>query len=224
MALVFGVQHFHSYLFGHCFKLVTDHQPLLALLHEHRPTSAQASARVHHWSFLLSAYEYTIRFRNTHAHSSADALSRLPLPETQKESKTPPELVLLMDHLEDSPVTACHIVVWTRRDPVLSQILNYVERVWPNKCDKSLSTYGSKRNELSVHQGCLMWGSRVIIPPKGRDTVLQELHEGHPGMTKMKSLVRMYVWWPNLEKDIERSVQLCRHCQEQQSTPPVAPL
>ena len=64
----------------------------------------------------------------------------------------------------------------------------------------------------------------MIIPPQGQDIVLQELHEGHPGMTKMKSLARMYVWWPNLENDIERSVQLCHHCQEQQSAPPVAPL
>ena len=110
LALVFGVKHFHSYLFGHRFELVTDHQPLLALLHEHQPTLAQASARIHHWSLLLSAYEYTIRFRNTHAHSNADALSRFPLPEIQKESK----LVLLMDHLEDSPVTAHHIAVWIR--------------------------------------------------------------------------------------------------------------
>ena len=95
LALVFGVQHFHSYLFGHHFELVTDHQPLLALIHEHRPTSTQALAHIRRWS-LLSAYEYTIMFRNTHAHSNADALSRLPLPETQKESATPPELVLLM--------------------------------------------------------------------------------------------------------------------------------
>ena len=54
--------------------------------------------------------------------------------------------------------------------------------------------------------------------------MLQELHEGHPGMTKMKPLATMYVWWPNLEKDIEQSVQLCHHCQEKQSAPPVAPL
>ena len=45
LAIVFGVQHFHSYLVGHYFDSVTDHKPLLALLHEHRVTSAQASAR-----------------------------------------------------------------------------------------------------------------------------------------------------------------------------------
>ena len=40
----------------------------------------------------------------------------------------------------------------------------------------------------------------------------------------MKSLARMYVWWPGLDKDIESSVQACAECQAQQSAPPVAPL
>ena len=106
LTLVFGVKCFHSFLFGHHFKLVTDHQPLLALLHEHRPTSAQASARIRRWLLLLSAYEYKITFKKTQEHQNADALSRLPLPQTQTESKTPPELVLLMDHLDELPVTA----------------------------------------------------------------------------------------------------------------------
>ena len=69
-----------------------------------------------------------------------------------------------------------------------------------------------------------MWGACVIIPSRGRNAVLQQLHEGHPGMTRMKSLARMYVWWPGLDSDIEKSVQQCCHCQEQQSVPPVAPL
>ena len=224
LALVFGVQRFHSYLFGHHFELVTDHQPLLALLHEHRPTSAQASARIRRWSLLLSAYEYKITFRKTQEHLNADALSRLPLPQTQTESKTPPELVLLMDHLDESPVTARHIQVWTRRDPVLSKVIQFVEQGWPSTCDKSLLTYSAKRSELLVFQGCLMWGSRVVIPPQGRSIVLQELHEGHPGMTKMKALARMYVWWPLIDRDIEKSVQECCHCQQHQSAPPVAPL
>ena len=127
LALVFGVQRFHAYLFGHHFELLTDHKPLLALLHHQQPTSSQAFACIRRWSLLLSAYEYSITFENTKAHSNADALSRLPLPLPQLESKTPPELVLSMKHLEELLVAAQHIQTWTRRDPVWSKILQFVK-------------------------------------------------------------------------------------------------
>ena len=65
-----------------------------------------------------------------------------------------------------------------------------------------------------------MWGTRVVVPPPGREAVLQELHEGHPGIKQMKSLSRMYVWWPGISADIEKSVRL----QTVPSSPPLAPL
>ena len=111
LALVFGVRKFHSYLFGHHFELVTDHKPLLALLHQYKPTSAQVSARIRRWSLILSAYEYSITFWKTEDHSNADALSRLPLQKANQDTPNPPELVLLMSHLGESPVTARHIHV-----------------------------------------------------------------------------------------------------------------
>ena len=224
LACVFGIKRFHSYLLGHCFELITDHQPLLALLSQHRPTSPQASARIRRWAMLLSSYEYKIRFKKTEAHANADALSRLPLSVVPAKSQPPPELVLLTEHLEESPVTARHIRCWTRRDPILSKVLRQVMDGWSGLRDSSLPAYYLKREELSVHQGCLLWGSRAVVPPQGRKAVLQQLHEAHPGMTRMKSLARMYVWWPGIDGSIEHFVRSCSKCQENQSMPPVAPL
>ena len=53
--------------------------------------------------------------------------------------------------------------------------------------------YFERRNELTVHQGCILWRIRVVIPNKLQERVLQELHDGHLGVVKMKALARSYV-------------------------------
>ena len=171
-------------------------------------------------------FEYTLKFRNTTAHANADALSRLPLPVEPAISQLPPELVLLVDHLSNSPVTADQIRECTRKDSQLAQIVQFVQQGWPSSCPSSdlLSSFYEKRMELSLYEGCLLWGNRVVIPTPCQEAVLTELHAGHPGCTRMKSLSRMYVWWPGITKDIENTVRNCTACQLHQSTPPVARL
>ena len=63
-----------------------------------------------------------------------------------------------------------------------------------------------------------------MIPEPGRKAMLILLHEGYQGMCGMKALARMYVWLPGINADIEESVGGCYECQQNQSTPPAAPL
>ena len=115
LSCIFGIKKFHAYLLGHHFELITDHKPLLGLLRENCSTSAQASAHIKCWSLFLSTYEYTLIFRGTKAHANADALSRLPLPVELATIETLPELVLLTEHLNDSPVTAKDVRSWKEK-------------------------------------------------------------------------------------------------------------
>lgn len=85
-------------------------------------------------------------------------------------------------------------------------------------------THPDNLNSRSTFRGCVLWGSRVVIPPQIRQAVLQELHERHPGMTHMKVLSRKYVWWSDIYTDMVKSVRLYCECQEIQSSPPVTPL
>ena len=79
--------------------------------------------------------------------------------------------------------------------------------------DSSLSLYLVGRNELTLLQGCVMWGNRVIVPPKLRQHVLEELHTGHLGVVKMKAMAWSYVWWPGLDAQIEEKCKTAVSCQ-----------
>ncbi|XP_044171937.1 uncharacterized protein K02A2.6-like [Acropora millepora] len=137
----------------------------------------------------------------------------------------PGETILLMEHLEGTPVHSGHIKAWTKRDPVLSQVIRYTLEGWPKAVNsEELTPYYTKRTELSVEDGCILWGTRVIVPPQGRSKVLSELHEAHPGESRMKALARSYVWWPGLDQDIVKKVKSCDECQAHQRTPAEAPL
>ena len=96
-----------------------------------------------------------------------------------------------MELLDTTPITAEQLKDWTRRSPFLARVSNFVKSGWPSKCpDLNLQPYFQRRDELTTQDGCILWGSRVVVPPQGRKQVVEELHETHPGICKMKSLAR----------------------------------
>ena len=66
-----------------------------------------------------------------------------------------------------------------------------------------------RKDELSVSDLVLLWGSRVIVPPKVQGRDFDVLHSTHPGISCMKSLARSYVWWPGMDAEIENHVKNC---------------
>ena len=225
VAVIFGVKKFHQYLYGRPFTITTDHKPLLGLFSEFRAVPQMASSRLQRWSLTLSAYQYKLVYRPGQANGNADGLSRLPLPVSPSHTPEPQDYVFVMDHLESTAVNPDRIRLWTGRDPVLSQVRDYVMNGWPRDLqDNDFKPYFTRADELSIHSGCLMWGSRVIIPPQGREFIVNELHETHPGISRMKALARSYVWWPNMDKELENKVKHCGQCQVNRKAPPVAPL
>ena len=107
----------------------------------------------------------------------------------------------------------------------MSSVLRFLLSGWPDaKLDKKYQPYVQRKDELSALDGCLFWASRVIIPHPGRQAILNELHETHPGTSKMKALARSYVWWPGVDADIEQLVKTCLICQKSRPAPASAPL
>ena len=227
LAVVYGVTKFQKYLEGRSFTIYTDHRPLLGLLGSDKPIPNLSSPRVQRWAIMLAGYDYELCFRRGEDNGNADCMSRLPLPQTISESSVivPGSTVLTLQQLDTTTITAKCVRNWTARDPVLSQVVRLLLEGWPDsfKPDE-LMTYYSHRSELSLQDGIILWGQRVIIPEPGRAAMLEELHDTHPGVSRMKALARSYVFWPGIDNDIEAKVKNCEICQRNRKNPPPTPL
>ena len=177
-----------------------------------------SAARILHWALILAGYQYTIKYRCNKDNSAVDAMSRLPA--QPKNMPVPRETILLMEGLDNTLVSVEDVQLGTRQDSVLSRAYQTTLHGWPECCsDDDLQPYFAQCAELGVYNGCLLWGSRVVMPPMHRKAVMMELHQMHSGIVTMKALSRSYAWWPGMDKDLEAKVHNCRDCQEHQKAP-----
>ena len=185
---------------------------------------ALAAARMQRWALLLAAYTYDICFRPTQSHGNADALSRLPVKANQTIGNPLDPTVFNIAQLQVLPISAADLMAVTRSDPILSKVLRYLRKGWPEQIPDTLLPYWRKRNELTLEEDSILWGIRVVVPKKLREWFLDELHLSHPGVVRMKALAHSHVWWPELDRHLEDRVKSCMACQSVKQAPPKAPL
>ena len=193
---MFGIKKFKQFLYGRHFTLITDHKPLTTILGLKQGVPPIAVARMQWWALLLSAYSYNICFRPTQAHENADGLSRLPLAAKTTIGDPEDTTVFNVMQIQALPISAAEIATATWKDPVLSKVLVCLRQGWPNQVQDALKPYWHRRYELTIEQDTILWGMRVVVPSKLQEQVLQELHQGHQGIARMKSLAWSMVHVP----------------------------
>ena len=223
LALIYGVKKFHKYLFGRKFEILTDHKPLLGLLSENQLIPAVASARVTRWALMLSAYNYHLMYRPGKKIAPADFASRFPSSNAPDYVSQPGEIQLIKS--DEAPIDFQKIKTWTTKDKTIMQVLKYMKFGWNNdQVTDDLKPYYNVRDELSCEENVLMRGLRVVIPKSQRQDVMKMLHDGHPGICRMKSIARSFVWWPGVDHDLETYVKNCELCHSTQNSPSKATL
>ena len=145
LALIFGIQKFHQFIYGQQFTLITDHQPLLAILGPKRGIPSIAAARMQRWALVLSAYKYHIVYRSTRDHANADCLSRLPIQQKGAIGNPPDASVFNIAQIAMlPPVTSDNIRTATRADPILGAVLRYTQNGWPLNFPSELKPYWTR--------------------------------------------------------------------------------
>ncbi len=137
-----------------------------------------------------------------------DGLSRLPLHSEITEGEPDPVGLFYAKQFEPLPVTAEQVKLETQKDPVLVKVHELVMNGLSTPQDEEIKPYYQRKDELTVQCGVLMLGHRAV---------LTDLHEGHLGIVKMKSLARSYIWWPKIDKDIEHLSKSYPACQLQKN-------
>lgn len=216
LAIKWSVEKLQPYLIGREFTLVTDHQPLVHIFGPKRKKLPQLCAtRLLHYALFLQDFNFNIKYRRSEEHGNADFLSRLPQhsSELQQETTQEDEVdIVQLHHISLLPTSSIQIAKDTLKDPEGRILLQKL---------RSGETLGDKDGLYSLQSGCVMRGLRTYIPAACRKMVLDELHNGHLGICKMKGLARSYVFWPNMDADIENVCKNCRACSLHKGRPPV---
>ena len=97
---------------------------------------------------------------------------------------------------------------FTKHDKVL-QVLE--KDIQAGQVSKSLEKGKFKEcfRELSVSNGLVLRGDKIVIPAELRPDVLAAAHEGHPGIVGMLRQLRQSVWWPGMTVDATEFVETC---------------
>ena len=117
-------------------------------------------------------------------------------------------LVCRMEELTDI-VTMPILVRHTDGNETLQQLKEDIRkgRLW-----KELRDYKDCFLELSIQEGAILRGDKIIIPKSLRAGVLEAAHQGHPGKESMTRQMRQLCWWPGVSSDIREFAQTCLPC------------
>ena len=118
------------------------------------------------------------------------------------------------------PISFEDIKKRTKLDKNVCDLMHFIKFGYPStKFNFDLNKYKKYADRLSILKGCIMFDNRVLIPDTLRYLILQQFHEGHPGIVAMKSIVSSLVWYPGISDDVEKLVKSCIICQDNRSKP-----
>ena len=189
LAVTWACERCHDYLLGLHFQMQTNHKPLVPLLS--CKALEELPLRVQRFRLLLMRYDFTIVHVPGGDLNMADTLSRAPVSEpTRDDEEFQREVQAFVESvMENIPATVQEIKSLQQKDPLYRQLLHYTQRGWPDKFSlRGLVKYYSIREEISVYDGILLRGSRLVIPEELLAEMLERLHSDSDVVGIMKEV------------------------------------
>ena len=212
LGLTFGCEKFHDYVYGLVVDLETDHKPLVSIV---KKNLCDMSPRIQCMMMKIQRYDFKLSYTPGKLLVVADTLSRAAPPLNVDIVTTETDVAehsdLFISMIDASEKQLDHIVMETLRDPILQKVIGHMDTQWPRG---TCPQYFEFRDELSVIDGILLKGSRIVIPMSMQSEMLHRIHEGHQGIEKCKRRARASLYWPGMCTDIENMISVCAICQK----------
>ena len=213
LAIYFSCIRFQMYLLGKEFTIYTDHKPLVSLLNNGKKNSP---FRIERMRLKLQGFRYHVVHLPGKLNPS-DFPSRHPAPlQKHDDSCISDELKVYVNKVIkelDSPISTLEIQNEYKNDHNISRIIPLlIAGTFPTKKD-NFGIFFNIWDELSVTDGLLLRGERIIIPEALHKRIVHLGHEGHLGIMNTKRLLRSKVWFPNLDNMVEEEIRNCHSCQ-----------
>lgn len=228
LAVVYGLERFHQYVFGRREVTVeTDHKPLEALFN--KPLDS-VPARLQRMMLRIQGYDIKVMYKPGKYMYVADTLSRAPLPDLMKNKvseEVAEQSCFMISNVRFSGSKQQLIREATDKDEECILIKEYIRMGWPEnkyQVDERVRGMWSYRESFEFIEGILFKDNLVFIPRELRAEMIKRVHEGHMGIDRCKRHAREVMFWPRMSHDVEQAVRRCDACREGAARPMREPL
>ena len=191
----------------------TDHKPLVNLFHK---SLNDCLLRIQRLMIRLQIYTLNVSYTPGKFMHTADALSRATDPNEVQSSTEEDVQVYVNMGTSNMPISSDRMdQIRCETEKSLKSVIDVIKKGWPptkDACDMSVHEYWNCREELSVIDGIIYKGRKIVIPTSVRKLILVQIQQGHLGMEKCKKRTREVVYWPRINADITELVSHCRTC------------
>lgn len=220
LAIVFSAKRFHQYIYGRTVTVQSDHKPLEVIV---KKQLNKAPARLQRMLLQLQRYDLNITYTPGKHMYIADTLSRATVRgegEDVNENPCDEKVVYAMEATDAlSAETLSQLKEATAADNIIQAVCERHRKGWPEKrrsVDRNLHSYWPMRHNISIQNGIVMVGDKIIIPQNFKKVILERLHLAHQGVQRTKAKARRVLYWPGMARDIEMMVEKCEPCQQLQ--------
>ena len=212
LTVVFALEKWHHFIFGLLVVVKTDHKPLEAIT---KKPLDRAPRRLQEMLLRSLAYDIKVQHVPGCTQQMADMMSRSYLPAKSQDTYSEFEAMNAVQFLRIGKERLEKFRLETERDSTMQVLKTTIVKGWPE--DKSrvsslVTPYYSVRDELSIYDGLVFKGERLVVPQALRAEIKKELHASHAGLEGCLKRARESVYGPSMNSELRHWISTCEPC------------